>query len=972
MSVEDLGVWSERLIRSVRDHELARQSVPTPLPRYELREELARGGMGVVFRAWDANLARDVAIKFLTVEGPESSQARERFRHEAHLAAKLTHPHIITVHDTGQWKEDGPWKGRDYIAMQLVDGTTLDKANPDRPTLLASIRDAARALHYAHAQGIVHRDIKPRNLMLDRRGHVYVTDFGVAKKVDLDTQLTRPGFTVGTPAYMSPEQADGSNSPRSDVYSLGATLYELILGRPPFAGKDPDEVLRKTRTEEPPSPRAVDPALSKNVEAILLTAMERHPEDRYPSAEELALDLDRYLSGERPLVRPHGFWFRFQRAWVRHPWRSTGSLAFALMLAVLVFLAGWYARAWLAYQSFKREQDPTSRKVLLTRAADWIPEARQELGLIREAELLAATHAREARERLELERSEAQKAEEARKRLQVAKEALAKAEDKEAKRKAIDELATAVQQSIENRRFDEARSHIVELQALAPELFEALSRSLRKAQVQAELEALEASARKGSPKEFGQHYDALRILANPAAPDLNARTSDSVFAFASRLLKEHELREGVAWLDRLELHLGKVDAAVLENRALALIELGEHARAGADFDRLLAHSRPTDPLPPLLAEVPYFRAKGARAARDWTSALRELALTLSINPEHAAALHDRGLVRYRAERLAREALQEDLARALALNPSLSVDAEYTEVALTYVRTQRELFTRREDAKDRATAWREALGVLDLVVAHLNDPMLFQEQAAMALRLGKYTQALETVSRAGEGTEGLAWRARILYGAAIERGRDHELLKEALASLDHVLQVSGPTSIAHFWRGNVHAVLGHPREALEDFEKAAGLGCTSPYMDYQRATIQRELKETARAAELASRALQSVDTFGEEDVLAAHLEAKPLAWSQGIRLFKRDVYLARGQAQFDIHDYPKSIADFSEAIRLDPGFANAHLWLATASCLDRRHKEAQNECREVLRLSTESDEKAKAKQLLERCLRHWKE
>ncbi len=272
------------------------------LGRYQLGRELGRGGMGVVYEAHDPELGRRVALKVLSRAAGLSTEARLRFAREAKAAAQLTHPNIAAVYDATP----------EAIAMQLIDGVALSAlAGTDPRDLSELVRDAALAVHTAHQQGIVHRDLKPANLMVERRAgqrpHVYVMDFGLAKAADLDASLSSSGGVLGTPHYMAPEQAAGRGAEvdaRSDVYSLGATLFSVLAGRPPFEGDDVYEVLRRTVEEEPPDVRRLAPAVDGDLATIVAKCLRKEPEARYPSALALASDLDRWLRGEPVVARP--------------------------------------------------------------------------------------------------------------------------------------------------------------------------------------------------------------------------------------------------------------------------------------------------------------------------------------------------------------------------------------------------------------------------------------------------------------------------------------------------------------------------------------------------------------------------------------------------------------------------------------------------------------------------------------------
>jgi hypothetical protein len=278
-----------------------------PLPRvfgnYELVEELGRGGMGVVYKAWDKSLERFVALKKV-LRGQMASQADlERFRAEAQAAAGLAHPNIVPVYQVGEIE------GQAYFCMEYVEGKTLSEVVADGPlpprvaaSYLATI---ARAVQYAHEKGILHRDLKPANILLEQgdmeSALPKITDFGLAKRVEGGMSLTGTGAIVGTPSYMAPEQAEGNNpapSPAVDVYSLGAILYELLTGRPPFLAASPMATLLLVRSEEPVRPRLLNPQIDFDLEFICRKCLEKRPEHRYSSAAQLADDLDAFSLGE--------------------------------------------------------------------------------------------------------------------------------------------------------------------------------------------------------------------------------------------------------------------------------------------------------------------------------------------------------------------------------------------------------------------------------------------------------------------------------------------------------------------------------------------------------------------------------------------------------------------------------------------------------------------------------------------------
>ncbi|HPC82191.1 MAG TPA: protein kinase [Thermoanaerobaculaceae bacterium] len=322
--------------------------------RYELVSLIGRGGMGRVFRARDPRLGRFVAIKLLRHDEPELAA---RFLREAQAQARVEHPAICRVYEVGEAS------GQPYIAMQLIDGASLREraAELSLEQKLLVVREVALALHEAHRNGLVHRDVKPGNILLERgeegEWRSYVVDFGLAREVE-QPGTTLPGALMGTAAYMSPEQACGDLQAldrRTDVYSLGATLYELLSGVPPFTGRTDVEVLMKVVSEEPEPLRRRLPHLPRDVETIVQTCMAKEPSRRYPSARALADDLQRFLDGEPIAARPASVAYRLGRKIAKHR-VVAGVVAAALVVAVAA--AGVAARtAWVASRQERLAQE---------------------------------------------------------------------------------------------------------------------------------------------------------------------------------------------------------------------------------------------------------------------------------------------------------------------------------------------------------------------------------------------------------------------------------------------------------------------------------------------------------------------------------------------------------------------------------------------------------------------------------------
>ncbi len=273
--------------------------------RYELGEILGFGGMSEVHLGRDHRLHRDVAIKVLRAELARDPSFYLRFRREAQNAAALNHPAIVAVYDTGE--AETPAGPLPYIVMEYVDGVTLrDIVYTDGPMpprrALEVIADACQALNFSHQHGIIHRDVKPANIMISKTGAVKVMDFGIARAIaDSSNRVTQTAAVIGTAQYLSPEQARGERvDARSDVYSLGCVLYEILTGDPPFVGDSPVAVAYQHVREDPIPPSAKRPGISPDLDAVVLKAMAKNPDNRYQSAAEMRADLVRVHSGERP------------------------------------------------------------------------------------------------------------------------------------------------------------------------------------------------------------------------------------------------------------------------------------------------------------------------------------------------------------------------------------------------------------------------------------------------------------------------------------------------------------------------------------------------------------------------------------------------------------------------------------------------------------------------------------------------
>jgi tetratricopeptide (TPR) repeat protein len=502
---------------------------------YELLEEIARGGMGVVYRARQISLNRTVAVKMILAGRLASAAEVQRFRAEAAAAANLQHPSIVAIHEVGEHE------GQHYFSMDFVEGQNLAQLVREGPLpasrAAAYVRTIAEAIQFAHEHGILHRDLKPSNVLIDTGDVPRITDFGLAKRVKGDSDLTHSGQVIGTPSFISPEQAAGKRQevgPSSDVYSLGAILYHLLTGRPPFVAGTLETTLAQVLNADPATPRLLNPSIPRDLETICLKCLEKAPARRYETAKELAGVLGRFLRGEPILARPVR---AVEKTW---RWCRRNPLVSSLVACVLIL---HIVIAWLSlYVTYRVNKASGAEKAALVMSVQKQREAEQATA----NEQQQRRHVEDLLKEVEVQRNRAQTS-----LVEVARQ----------KEIAEAERAKAVEAELEARKQEAAATN-----ALA---------TASKAQSKAEASAREARDEQAKVEEvmgflLGELSDKLRPIGR----------MDLLRAVTERVLAHYESIPIAGETDERRF-------AAFKNRGQVLAIQGDSARAAEAFQTSL-------------------------------------------------------------------------------------------------------------------------------------------------------------------------------------------------------------------------------------------------------------------------------------------------------------------------------------------------------------------------------------------------
>ncbi len=817
-AARELGIPLEDGETSLRPAEVveAERDPKRRYGRYVSVSKLGEGGMGEVWKAWDKDLRRWVALKLL--KGTDAKEL-ERFRREARTAARLSHPSICAVHDVGEAA------GRNFIAMQYIQGSTLsDFPRSDVRRLAGYLRDAAAALHVAHEAGIVHRDIKPDNLMIESgpNPRIVVMDFGLARNLEVKDHRSSAGMLIGTPFYMSPEQAERRPviDRRTDVYSLGAALYEILAGRPPFQERDLHSLLRQISETDPPPPSGFRPDLPRDLETIVLKCLEKDPKRRYATALELSADLTRWLEGEPILAHPPSTLYRLGK-FVR---RKRSLLGVALVGAICVAMV----------------------------AAILIPRWRTEARGRREKE---AALAREENRR----RTEREARDRARPHLDAGRSILAR----------LDRLLTTPDWKPQSALAlaEEARGEFRKALETCPEFAEAMLETARAyAMTENRAMAIQWCTRaiESSP-EFATAYLERASVAIEEYEEMRHRAEERARletpeSLVLRKRIEADLETVKRWSrDRKELRYAEGMFAFAEGNygpaAKTLEEFAELNVADPRGREWAGHCYIHLPgkegaAIPHLAQAIQYRPRNPRLYL-----LRALALTRSKNPAGAIEDCDRVLAivphspnAYTNRGLARKAMHDydgavrDYTRAIDLNPRDG--SIYFNRGLA-----------RLSANDSAGALADFTKALK---AEPNFPQAWSERGRAKAQTGDYDGAIQDCTTALGQNPGLACAYFVRGFAFAMKGE----FAQSLPDFDRAIELD-PEDPQSFWnRASARLETGNLRGSFEDYSRAMELDPKNPEHPFNRGRLREKMRDWKGAILDYSAAIDLRPTYAE--------------------------------------------------------------------------------------------------------------
>ncbi len=900
------------------------------VPGYDILEELGRGGMGVVYKARDRRLQRLVALKMVLAGAHAGKVGLARFRAEAEAVAKLLHSNIVQIYETGEHE------GRPYFSLEYVDGGSLDqrmRESPTSPRAAAQLVETlARTMDVAHQRGIVHRDLKPANILLakidsqsslvrardvdsaslpadhwSRTTVPKIADFGLAKRVDEDSSQTQSGTILGTPSYMAPEQAGGKTreiGPAVDIYSLGAILYELLVGRPPFKAGSPIDTVRQVIEQDPVPPRQLEPRVPHDLETICLKCLEKEATRRFATAGELADDLRRFVDGEPILARPTPAW---ERAWKWGKRRPTAAALLAVTAAAIV--GGGLGIVW-HNASLRGKLDVALAAERRLRQREKEAEEERRLSSLRyegeklfdSARVAAAAHDWSSA-RLDLEKSLTTIAgnagmEDVREPARVLLKKVEQELRVEADRRAS---------QVRFRKFASARDEAQFLGTLYTGMDLAANLEAARTAVHAALALYDLPAKgDGQPRLDSYLSDPQKaeILADCYQLLLILAETEAVSAAGRKPAeKDHYLRTALACLEQAR-RVGSPSRAFHLRRARYLNMLGDRAAAAeadkaaqtAAVDRVLDHF--------LMADELYRR-------ENFGDAIKEFDQVLESKPGHFWAQYVNAICLLRQARPAE-------ARTL-LSACLAQRADFVWLYLLRGFAQEEL---------------KALGAADsdfqkAAQLPLDDNaryVLLVHRGVLRVRQKRFADAIADLKSAIE-RKPKAYQAHVNLALAY---RELGKLDLALDELNRAVQLEPGLPHVYRLRARLYAERKEPALALADFDQTISRErADSPFQVDDHVERGRLLLSDGKYAE----ALGSLDralALQKDHLLALRLRAETLfrlrRFQEVIAAFDRyietgtpleSVYRGRGLAQAELGQYPGAIEDFTKALELHP-------------------------------------------------------
>ena len=881
----------------------ASKTTPVRFGKYVRTEKLGAGGMGEVWKALDTELNRYVALKFLKDDEPSSTV---RFQREARTAAGLAHAGIASIHEVGEID------GRHYIAMQYVQGRTMASfPKQDRRLIVRLFRDAAGALEHAHRHGVIHRDLKPDNLMVEEREdgwHVVILDFGLARPIEGGEKLSKSGEVYGTAAYMSPEQARGEHlDERADVYSLGATMYEVLTGSSPFQGTNLLELLRKVGSEEPQKPRKLNPRIHRDLETIILKCLEKDRERRYENARELAEDLGRFLVSDPIVARPPSTLYRLKMKLGKRKAQA------AAVTAILAFIAT---------------------------AAIFIPKWRSEAGA-REKQELAA---REKRERLER----------ARPHLEAGRKHLARIRERMHRPYKPEELKSMAML---------AREELGRALALAPDFAEvhlerAASHSLL-GEKEAAIEALDRAIA-ADPNLTPAYLERVRL-----------RLDDyELLRHSDRGGMKPESPQSKALLAKLETDLDRVERFSKDYpqqkyaQALLAFAHGNYAKSASDLAGYLEREEED-------SRAHYWRAHALWHLERSGEALESIAKAVSSDAGNVSALGLRGVIKLNGGD-PKGAIEEytlvleyrrDHGNAyfnrgnarLALRDFAGAIEDYTRAGELLIGEPDPFFNRGNAKLNLGDLEGAAQDFTRAIALAPDDAELYAARTAAYHLLGRIDEMFADCERAilldpkqatAYGNRGVVWR---------ERGD----FPRAIADYTKAIALNPKNSNPFLNRGNLLVGMGRIEEGIADLTKAIDLapGDGLPYLGRgaarKRQGLPREaMEDYNKAVELMPRDADAREARGQmyealkrlDEAIADHTKAVELQPKRS------KYYNSRGIALEFAGCFDEAIQDYSTAISLAPKDPTA--WVNRGSARDAKglFAEAREDYRKALALA----------------------